>query len=42
MGDKGKKDIGRRELQKKSKLTPKEKKKHKNEKHAPVFSTNVK
>ena len=37
MGDKGKKDIGRRELQKKSKLTPKEKKKQKNEKHAPLF-----
>jgi hypothetical protein len=32
MGDKGKKDKGRRELQKKAKLTPKEKRKLKKDK----------
>jgi hypothetical protein len=32
MGDKGKKDKGRREQQKKAKLTPKEKRKAKQEK----------
>jgi len=32
MGDKGKKDKGRRETQKKAKLTPKEKRKQKKDK----------
>jgi len=32
MGDKGKKDIGRREVQKKAKLNPKEKRKLKKDK----------
>jgi hypothetical protein len=32
MGDKGKRDIGRREVQKKAKLNPKEKRKLKREK----------
>jgi len=37
MGDKGKKDIGRREEQKKSKQTPKEKRKEKKDKTKSIW-----
>jgi hypothetical protein len=37
MGDKGKKDIGRREDQKKSKLTPKEKRQQKKDKTKSIW-----
>jgi hypothetical protein len=37
MGDKGKKDKGKREIQKKSHLTPKEKRKQKKDKRVTLF-----
>ena len=39
MGDKGKKDKGKREEQKKSQLTPKEKRKHKRDKTKSIWAT---